>query len=105
MLTAAVDVNHIKKSTYALQITAVSLYRCLLDAYEKQGGTGDVFDWAEKNLSENVATKYWLTVLQFELKFLTFIRSIREGNFILYVLSLQALMIWFFILDKYNYAR
>ena len=24
--TAAVDVNHIKKSTYALQITAVSLY-------------------------------------------------------------------------------
>ena len=38
------------------------------------------------------------------MKFHVFIRSIREGNFDLYIESLRALIIWCFIMDKYNYA-
>ena len=34
----------------------------------------------------------------------SYITSLREANFQLYVLSLKALMKWFFALDHYNYA-
>ena len=32
-------------------------------------------------------------------------RSIREGNFELYLASLYLMLPWFFALDRYNYAR
>ena len=34
-----------------------------------------------------------------------YIRSIREGNFPLYVQSIGQLMPWFFAMDQYNYSR
>ena len=36
---------------------------------------------------------------------LIFVRSIREGNFELYIGSLRKVIKWYFILDKYHYAR
>ena len=44
-------------------------------------------------------------ILQVQLNILIFIRSIREGNFILYKHSLWSLMKWYFSLDHYNYSR
>ena len=38
------------------------------------------------------------------MKFHVFIRSIREGNFDLYIEFLRALIIWCFTMDKYNYV-
>ena len=46
--TAAVDVKHIKKSTYALQITAVSLYRCLLMHMKKKVAQEVYSIWLKK---------------------------------------------------------
>jgi hypothetical protein len=48
---------------------------------------------------------YWKEILKLQLDILLFVRSIRESNFYLYVLSLKNLMKWFFGLDHYNYAR
>lgn len=47
----------------------------------------------------------WYTTLQLELLVLTFIKSLRTGNFTLYVDSLTKLTPWFFVLDHINYAR
>ena len=44
-------------------------------------------------------------VLDLEVEILIFVRSIREGNFPLYVQSLRSLVKWFFALDHFNYAR
>ena len=36
---------------------------------------------------------------------LLFVRSIREGNFQLYIQTFYQLLGWYFALDRYNYAR
>jgi len=44
-------------------------------------------------------------VLELELLVLTFVRSLRLGNFSLYTDSLQKVVGWFFVCDQTNYAR
>ena len=43
--------------------------------------------------------------MELELLMLQFIRSLREGNFYLYLDSLNHLAPWFFALDRIHYAR
>ena len=49
--------------------------------------------------------QYWSLTQTFELQVLSFVRSIREANFELYISTLIDLMPWFFALDHLNYAR
>ena len=44
-------------------------------------------------------------VVQLELLMLSFVRSLRMGNFHLYVDCMQQLASWFFVFDQTNYAR
>ena len=46
-----------------------------------------------------------MKVISLEIKLLIFVRSIREGNFDLYIQSLTAIMPWFFALDHTHYSR
>ena len=48
---------------------------------------------------------YWMKTLSLELLLLVFIRSIREGNFGMYVESLAEIVTWFFALDHTHYSR
>ena len=48
---------------------------------------------------------YWSLVTNLQIGILVFARSVREGNFYLYVQSLRNLLKWFFALDHTNYAR
>ena len=102
---AVLDVNHIYISRYSLKLCSAALYACLKGAHHKSGSQIDLLPWAQLMASECLMFKYWLTVLQFEIDFLVFLRSIREGNFSLYVVTLRTLIKWFFIFDQYNYAR
>ena len=43
--------------------------------------------------------------MDYQIDVVIFVRSIREGNFDLYFEILRKLMKWYFVLDKYNYAR
>ena len=49
--------------------------------------------------------KFWSTVIDLELLMARFVRSLREGNFQLYVQSCDELHGWFHALDHTNYAR
>ena len=48
---------------------------------------------------------YWRLEINLQNEILVFLRSIREGNFHLYVQSLRNLLKCFFALDHTNYAR
>eukprot|EP00112_Aurelia_sp_Birch-Aquarium-sp1_P007906 Seg1863.1 transcript_id=Seg1863.1/GoldUCD/mRNA.D3Y31 product="hypothetical protein" protein_id=Seg1863.1/GoldUCD/D3Y31 len=49
--------------------------------------------------------RYWSTALELEILLLTFVRSLREGNFQLYIDTLCRMGPWFFAMDKVNYSR
>ena len=44
-------------------------------------------------------------LFDFEVNYLMFVRSEREGNFRLYILALLKLLKWCFFFDKFNYSR
>ena len=48
---------------------------------------------------------YWLKSLSLEILLLLYIRSIREGNFQLYIESLSKVTPWMFALDHVHYLR
>ena len=53
----------------------------------------------------NSMFKFWFLVLQLQLTILVFVRSIRSGNFPLYIQSLTKLVHWFFTFDHYHYMH
>lgn len=90
-------------------MTASSLYILLNKSYASYLEPGDQHEafeeWCVKCKQEAPQFHFWYTALQLELLVLTFIKSLRTGNFVLYVDSLTKLAPWFFILDHTNYAR
>ena len=48
---------------------------------------------------------FWYTALQLELLVFSFVKSLREANFAMYVDFLTKLTLWFFSLDHTKYAR
>ena len=48
--------------------------------------------------------KFWSLILKLELLVLSFVRSIRMGNFRLYKESLKSLLPWFFAIDHTSYS-
>ena len=107
-LTAA----HITRTRRAHQITACVLYQSLEEAHRKyvistEPGVDVISleDWCNQQSSLLPLFKFWFTILQLELTLLVFVRSIRTGDFELYVQSLTKLVPWFFSLDHFNYSR
>lgn len=62
-------------------------------------------DWCTQKSQEIPQFQFWYTTLQLELVILSYVRSLREGNFDLYLDSLTHLAPWYFSLDHTNYAR
>ena len=92
---AAVDFNQIKRARYCVQVTLCSLYQKLVDAVRADGSTLDPWKWLEeKSLSSSMA-HYWSLVINLQIEILVFVRSVREGNFHLYVQSSRNLLKWF----------
>ena len=54
---------------------------------------------------QSVHFDYWMKTLSLEILLLLYIRSIREGNFDLYVESLAKIIPWMFALDHTHYSR
>ena len=61
--------------------------------------------WLENRILESQMCYYWKTILNFQIFVLVYIRSIREGDFQVYIESFISIAKWYFALDRYNYAR
>ena len=62
-------------------------------------------DWCVKQVEASPQFHYWYMVMHLECLMLVFVRSLREGNFPLYIIALRALSPWFFALDHKHCSR
>ena len=98
------DVNHIHKARYSIQLSVVSIYACLKKGHKASNSILPLFSWVEEHSSSIHMFKYWMQIMKFQIDNLVLIRSMGEGNFKLFVKILMSLVIWFFIFDYHNYA-
>ena len=107
-----IKVAHVTKTRHVHQITAASLSILKHKAYQayltnlQSDEPGLAFDvWQQKRIAESPLFQYWSLTLKLQLILLMFLRAQRDGNFVLYVESLDKLAPWFFAFDQINYAR
>ena len=89
--SAVVDVNDIKRAFYCFQVAACAVFRKLKDAYIQSNYLLPFLDWLEHRSKESEICFSWKLILDFQVLVLVFIRSIREGNFQVYIESLISL--------------
>ena len=109
---ALLSASHVKRSCYAHQVTVASLYILQSTAYhsycKELPASEELLPfevWCQTKNEQHPQFYYWSAVMELELLMLQFIRSLHEGNFNLYVDSLNQLAPWFFALDHVHYAR
>ena len=73
--------------------------------HDESGDKEPVMEWLKDQCDKSEMCHYWYLILDLMLNLLIFVRSIREGNFSLYVSSLKQVVKWYFALGHYHYAR
>jgi hypothetical protein len=106
-----IHASHIKRTRYAHSVTACTLYILQRRAYLLsiddilQNESQSFDNWCLKKDSVSIQFKYWNSALKLELLLFRFVRSIRQGNFSMFVEAMKDVVPWFFALDHTNYAR
>ena len=100
--------SHVSETRHAHQATAAALYTLLQKAYtsyveEHNDHPGNFDEWSQLKEDENPQFKFWS--LKLGIHFLCVVRSLREGNFHLYIQALQKIAHLMFALDHPNNAR
>ena len=76
------------------------------DDYVIQNKSAKSFeDWRTDREKEIPQSRYWSITLKLEFLVLSFVRSIRTGDFTSYKRSIKCLLPWFFALDHPHRAR
>ena len=106
----ALDEHHIKRTRYAHEVSLMGLEILKQRAYSRHcssvHGPPESYEmWATHSSNENPTFRFWCMVMNLELLMCRFIRSLREGNFHLYVQVCDELFAWFHVMDHINYAR
>ena len=106
---SALNEHHIKRTRYAHQVSLMSLYLLKQTAYSEYCqnvmGPPESFDMWDQRFQTLPQFKFWSTIIELELLMSRFLRSLREGDFALYVQAGDKLCGWFHTMDHTNYAR
>lgn len=102
---SCLKVTHVTKARGLHQVTACALYQLLRDAYLANSSDGSMEAWIVGKAALSPTFLFWLTVLNLQVILLSFVRSLREGNYILFKTSLKKMIPWFFLFDHTNYSR
>ena len=70
--------SKIKRSRNAYQVSLAALIKLARLAFEAQNEYLNCSDWTRHHCSESATVSYWLTVIDLEVLFFMFIRSLRE---------------------------
>ena len=94
-----VNVNHIKKARYCLQVSVCVIYIKLKEAHSATGSIWSPMEWLKSKTEENQMCHYWNMILCLQIDILLFIRSIRVSDFHIYVhcvsrISLSGFLRW-----------
>ena len=102
---------HVTETHRAHQITACALYILLQAAYNEytleclDDNFLDFESWCGKMTIEKLHFLFWYMALMLELNILTFVRSVRESNFTLYLASLAKRFPCFFAMNRTHFTR
>ena len=103
---------HITRTRRVHQVTACVLHKALEEAHQEHVKSTEpntepmsLEDWCSVQQESQPMFKLWFLVQQLQLTVLVFVRSIRSGNFPLYIQLLTKLVHWVFTFDHYHYAR
>lgn len=106
---SALNEHHIKRTRYAHQVSLIGLHMLKLAAYsaycETVLGPPESLDMWNSRCQDVPQFKFWSTIIELELLMTRFVRSLREGDFTLYVQTCDELCDWFHAMDHTNYAR
>ena len=107
---SALNEHHIKRTRYAHQLYVMYLHLLKHTAYSAycsgvHGTPESQQVWEQLSRTENPQFKYWSSIMELELLMCRFIRSLREGDFPLYVQVCDELCAWFHVMDQTHYAR
>ena len=61
-------------------------------SHVKSGDRTPVLQWLKKEIEESEMCHYWYIIIDLMLNLLIFVRSVREGNFNLFVSSLKQVL-------------
>ena len=103
---SALNEHHIKRTRYAHQVSVMYLHLLKNTAYSAYcsavHGTAESQQvWEQLSRTEIPQFKYWSTIIELELLMCRFIRSLREGDFPLYVQVCDELCAWFRVMDHF----
>ena len=102
---------HVARTRHAHQVTSASLDILQHRAYDAYARAADndqelsFQEWCQRQTKERPQFQYWSLALALEVCILTFVRSLREADFDMYLDALWELLPWFFALDHTHYAR
>ena len=66
--TTTVDVNHIHKARYSIQLSVVSIYTtCLKKAHKASNSILPLLSWAEERSLSSRMFKYWMLIMKFQI--------------------------------------
>ena len=75
--SAALDVNHIHRGRYVIQLLSVGIYACLKAAYTQSKSDMPIFERPNEIAKDNLMFIYWLMILNFQIDYLVFVKSIK----------------------------
>lgn len=98
--------THVTKARHVHEITASTLYSLMQDAFLNFSSESQTFEeWINESREKSPTFLYWLTLLNLEILYLCFVRSLRVGDYSLFIESVKKMMPWFFVFNHSNYSR
>ena len=97
--------SHVKRTRYAHEVTACTLYSLFRQAYQESDCDSSFNDFCDEQVKRHLHFRYWLIIMWLEVILLSFVRSLRQGNFELYIEPQKKLAPWIFGSDHINYVH
>jgi len=102
--------SHTSRAQWAHQVSAAALFCLQKEAFMAYKDDLEVtakpfHDWCADMESSHPQFFYWSKTLKLEVLFLQFMRSQRDGNFLMYLEVLGSIIPWMFAMDHFHYAR
>jgi hypothetical protein len=107
---AVLKASHVTRTRYAHQVSACALHILQKKAFNAHQHDIDddpvtFTEWSKGRCENHPQFQFWHTALELERMVLEFVKSLRVGNFSLYVQILGQLVPWLFALNHTHYSR
>ena len=97
--------SHIKRTRYVHEVSVCTFNLLKRKAYEDSSSELNYDDWCSEQSALSPTFRYWELILTIQTLARTFVRSLRQRKFYLYVNCLEKIVPFFFSLDAINYSR